>query len=373
MEDTIVEVSNDGHHMPSVNPDTEMPKLPEVGDLKPHVPLKGLSRLLALAYIHRRRFGVLVGVAVSVAVTLGFVLPHLLAWEATPPVIEESSQQELTLTLPEETKTSEAERKEAMEKKGDVVDIHADEPLRNASAPTEETSETPPEAEEHASRSEPFSSPLSSIDMKDLAHAVDNLGFRIEQAERRLSDVSEDARSKSLDNPPVQEDATSAKVDERAGMSEEDRVVYDRLVAHVEDARKSRDEKALKSAEEELAMFRATLSTEIEFRIAAGPDQRAGFWRSLADDPSTKQYFLVVEAVVAGEVVNWAIRDADTGKVVSTNSFGLHVEEATFAEFAEDLRDNGRIEDTVVGIKPVGRISPVWSVKTDGQSISRTK
>jgi hypothetical protein len=51
----------------------------------------------------------------------------------------------------------------------------------------------------------------------------------------------------------------------------------------------------------------------------------------------------------------------------------LGVEESTFAEFAADFQDDGRVNSAIVGIKPVGRIQPVWSVKTNGVTIAGVK
>jgi hypothetical protein len=213
----------------------------------------------------------------------------------------------------------------------------------------------------------PLESELGSLDMADLVSAVDNLGIRLEGAEKKLA--------AAVDKPdPVSEahipQARSEDPMKARPLSDQDAALRTRLLERVSKAKSSGDLKTLSEAEAELSMFHKTLGTLIEFRIVDRKGAKAGFWRSPSDDPRTKQFFLVVEAVVDGKTVTWAIKDADSGRVASTETFGLNVDEKTFAEFSDDKKEDGRIDDLVVGLKPVGRITPVWNVKTSGETIS---
>jgi hypothetical protein len=223
---------------------------------------------------------------------------------------------------------------------------------------------------------------LGSLDLSDLANAIDNLGLRLEEAEQRLAATSS---ANPEEAEPTPEASTEKSLDgSRSGtllptdfeqkiVDEADRLIYRSLQERLSEAEASADTKKIELAEKELKMFKSTLETLIEFRVVSDKKTKSGFWRSRQTDPDNKQYFLVVEAVVDGETVNWAIKDTDTAAIRSVSSFGLGVEESTFAEFAADFQDDGRVNSAIVGIKPVGRIQPVWSVKTNGVTIAGVK
>jgi hypothetical protein len=201
--------------------------------------------------------------------------------------------------------------------------------------------------------------------------------MRADNIENTLKEAKPDASAKP-DSPAKSDAVAELEVPVVAAdhapkapeMSSEDSKVKARLEARLKEFQAKGDKDGAKAAKGELDMFEATLSTLIEFRIVDRKGEKPGFWRTLVDDPKTKQFFVVVEAVVDGEPVNWAVRDADSGKIVSGAKFALKVDEKTFAELAADKKDDGRIANMVVGLKPVGRITPVWSIKTDGETIT---
>jgi hypothetical protein len=210
---------------------------------------------------------------------------------------------------------------------------------------------------------------MNSIDIGDIAANVEELGMRTNKIETTLANVDPiDVETKK---------STSAAANEKTPtehplpkLSAADEAVHSRLAARLEELQSSGDTQGIKAAKAELSMFESTLETTIEFRIVDRKGEKPGFWRTLVDDAKTKQFYVVVEAIVEGKPVNWAVRDADSGKVVSVAKFGLRVDEKTFTELSTDKRDNGRISNLMVGLKPIGRITPVWSIKTDGETIT---
>jgi hypothetical protein len=175
------------------------------------------------------------------------------------------------------------------------------------------------------------------------------------------------------DGPEPEEavDAGSLIASMSAGtMEPEDRKVFEGIVERRGKAVKAGESKAVEAADRDLAMFDATLKTVIEFRIVDRDGEKSGFWRPPVNGKGKKQYFVVVEAAVDGETVNWAVKDADTGRIVLGARFGLEVDEATFTALSDDKKENGRIDNLVVGIKPVGHLHPAWSIKTDGRTIT---
>jgi hypothetical protein len=211
---------------------------------------------------------------------------------------------------------------------------------------------------------------MQSVDISALFSAVDALGIRTEQLNKSISVQTEEIETTHEKSEEVATLPENSATDPMLSMSDEDAVVYQRLHKRLVDAKANGDVSAVKSAQAEIKMFEATLNTLIEFQIVDREGEKPGFWRTLVGDDSTKQFFIVIEAVVDGETVNWAVRDADSGKIVSGPKFGLRVNEDIFAELSQDKKSDGRFDRTTVGLKPVGRITPVWSIKTDGETIT---
>lgn len=208
-------------------------------------------------------------------------------------------------------------------------------------------------------------------DLGELGKTVDTLGMRIDTLSAALG------KATPADPAPVPGAGPSPAAAPPANTAPEpipsdpdDRKTRDNLVAALARATSAGPAKAVDDARAQLAMFDATLAAVIEFRVVDRTGEKAAFWRAPKDNPTAKQYFAVVEAVADGEVAGWAIQDADTGKVVSVRKFGLEIDETTFKRLADDKREHGSITSGSVGIKPAGRITPVWSVRTDGKTVS---
>lgn len=344
---------------------------PSVDDLATHLPLKGIRRLAALAMINRvPHFAglALVGVCVyAVAWTLGGNGSPVLSDEAkvaaAPAVtLAETTVPETQIELPSIAVPVTVVK---------TVTLPADVKPKEVSAPSEitNTAEAPvvEKAEDAPLPAVPgVAADMNTVDIGEIAAAVDTLGIRADDMESTLKEAKP-AFEVEPANPEVAAHVDTSKAPD---MSSEDAKVHARLEARLKEFTAKGDKSGIKAAKSELDMFEATLSTLIEFRIVDRKGEKPGFWRTLVDNPKTKQFFVVVEAVVDGEPVNWAVRDADSGKIVSGAKFALKVDEKTFAELSADKKDDGRIANMVVGLKPVGRITPVWSIKTDGETIT---
>ncbi|MBY3150905.1 hypothetical protein HFO56_00485 [Rhizobium laguerreae] len=389
---------------------------PSVDDLLPHLPLRGVRRLAALAAIRRvPQFAclALLGVGVcAAALTLADKAPV-------------SHEVEKLAALPTGVKTDAASTEAPAESPVitlpvavvETVPLPTVAPQQTAVKDVAEAAGKPTISDTRESSALPVvpgsTADMAAVDIGDLAAAVDTLGIRAQNIETALvepkpgnTDIATAATSSEVKASGVDETQLrylAARKDE-AGlrqeiarpkqmhpdwtppgeiqptsppdarklpeMSPEDAAVHARLEARLKELEGKGDKAGIKAARAELEMFEATLATMIEFRIVDRKGEKPGFWRTLVGDPDTKQFFVVVEAVVDGQQVNWAVRDADSGKVVSSAKFALRVDEKTFAELSADKKDDGRIADMVVGLKPVGRITPVWSIKTDGETVT---
>ncbi|MCS4089921.1 DUF6384 family protein [Rhizobium sp. BK176] len=347
-----------------------VPPPPSVDDFAPHRPLKGVRRLVALAAIKRvPQFA-----AVSV-VGLG-VLAGAMTLERSGKV---SGEEAKVAVAPAATET-EVEISDVAHEPPPLavpVTVVKTVPLPSVVAPKEESAAPDvaatakePLIEKQADAPLPavpgVTADMNAVDIGEIAAAVDTLGIRADSIETALGEAKPDVVAK----PEISVAAAISDTPKALELSAEDAKVRGRLEARLKEFTAKGDKTGSKAAKAELDMFDATLSTLIEFKIVDRKGEKPGFWRSLVDDPKTKQFFVVVEAVVDGEPVNWAVRDADSGKIVSGAKFALQVDEKTFAELSADKKDDGRIANMVVGLKPVGRITPVWSIKTDGETIT---
>jgi hypothetical protein len=80
---------------------------------------------------------------------------------------------------------------------------------------------------------------------------------------------------------------------------------------------------------------------------------------------------LIVEAIAPnGEPLTIPIRNQEDGRVSPVRKWGLRVDEATYEKVAADKRDDGIIEQNVVGAKRRGELDAQYSVATTGAAIT---
>ena len=122
----------------------------------------------------------------------------------------------------------------------------------------------------------------------------------------------------------------------------------------------------------ELRGLEGRLEQQYELKIVSRPGERSGVWRQSADNPSGRNYYLIVEAIAPnGEPLTIPIRNQEDGRTSPVRKWGLRVDEATYERVAADKRDDGIIEQDVVGTKRRGELDPEYSVATTGAAITK--
>ncbi len=128
---------------------------------------------------------------------------------------------------------------------------------------------------------------------------------------------------------------------------------------------------AARTAVASLRSLEARLERRYELRIVSRPGERSGVWRVPNGSPRTRNYYLVVEAVAPnGQVLALPIRSEEDGRTRVVKKWGLRVDEATYDRVAADARDDGIIEQRVVGAKRRGELDPDYSIATTGAAIT---
>jgi hypothetical protein len=80
---------------------------------------------------------------------------------------------------------------------------------------------------------------------------------------------------------------------------------------------------------------------------------------------------LIVEAIAPnGAALELPIVSEEDGRTKRVRKWGLRVDESTFNKVAADKRDDGIIQQDVVGVKRRGELQTQYSVATTGAAIT---
>ena len=121
----------------------------------------------------------------------------------------------------------------------------------------------------------------------------------------------------------------------------------------------------------ELEALLAELELSYEIRIVSRPNELSGVWRVPDFNPEARNYYLIVEAVDAqGNILQRRVRNEEDGRYYEVRKWGVRVDEATFEAVAADKRDDGIIEDYVLGRKAAGKLEPEYRVPTTAAVIT---
>lgn len=131
------------------------------------------------------------------------------------------------------------------------------------------------------------------------------------------------------------------------------------------------DHDAAREAVADLGELRQALAREYELRVVSRPGELSGVWRVPDINPESLNYYLIVEPVAPdGSRLTVPVRNEEDGRIERVSRFGLRVDEATFQRVARDKRDDGIIQQNVVGVKRRGELDPEYRVATSGAAIT---
>jgi hypothetical protein len=129
------------------------------------------------------------------------------------------------------------------------------------------------------------------------------------------------------------------------------------------------DYDAARAAAAEIDSLNARVQAQYELRVVSRPNEQSGVWREY--DGRSRNYYLIVEAVAPnGEALRLPITNEEDGRTRGVRTWGLRVDEGTFNRVAADKRDDGIIQNNVVGRKRRGVLEPEYTVPTTGAAIT---
>lgn len=131
------------------------------------------------------------------------------------------------------------------------------------------------------------------------------------------------------------------------------------------------DYKTAQSLLEAMKLRETQLSQSYDIRILSRAGQDSGFWRTPPNNPSGRNYYIVVEAIDRNnQVIELTILNQENNRSVRKKAWALRVNEKTFFKIVADKKDDGIIQGNIVGKKEVGYLIPTFNIPTTGATIT---
>ena len=127
-----------------------------------------------------------------------------------------------------------------------------------------------------------------------------------------------------------------------------------------------------RDAERRLQAMLDELRRSYDIRIVNRQGEITGLWRVPKVNPSSRNYYLVVEAVDAsGKALPHSVLNEETGQREMVTKWAVRVQKALFDEIQADKIDDGIIQKAVLGTKARGELEPRWQREVPGGALTR--
>lgn len=111
---------------------------------------------------------------------------------------------------------------------------------------------------------------------------------------------------------------------------------------------------------------------DYEIRIINRQGEVTGLWRVPRVNPSSRNYYLVVEAIDrSGKAIARDILNEETGQRESVMKWAVRVPKSVFDAVQADKQDDGIIQKAVLGNKARGDTEPQWRLEVSGGALTR--
>lgn len=192
-----------------------------------------------------------------------------------------------------------------------------------------------------------------------------HLGVAVPERQRAEAVRVELAQTLPSETGRLHREATALALEEAA------RLKADALKADADRAIAAGDLTAARTARDALALLQQDLAAVYDVRVVYGPGEaRSGVFRIPEDVPGGRNYYLIVEAVdPAGRLVEVLVSSEEDRRSDRVTRWGQRVSEAVFESVADDKGDDQIIQNSVIGRKSQGYVSPQYTVETPGGAI----
>lgn len=192
-----------------------------------------------------------------------------------------------------------------------------------------------------------------------------HLGVAVPERQRAQAARVELAETLPSETGRLHGEVTALALEEAA------RFKADALKADADRAIATGDVEAARAARDGLALLQQDLAAVYDVRVVYGPGEaRSGVFRIPEDVPGGRNYYLIVEAVdPAGRLVEVPVSSEEDRRSDRVTRWGQRVSEAVFQSVANDKGDDQIIQNSVIGRKLQGYLSPQYTVDTPGGAI----
>lgn len=150
--------------------------------------------------------------------------------------------------------------------------------------------------------------------------------------------------------------------------------VRQRVAALVTDGQTAaRDGKAeaARTAVADLERLRDDVRSEYDVRIVSRPGESTGVWRRPRRNPNAMNYYLIVEAIGRdGRALSRAITSEEDSASRVVTKWGIRVPESLYRQVEADKRDDGIVQNNILGRKARGQLEPTWREALPGGAIT---
>ena len=131
------------------------------------------------------------------------------------------------------------------------------------------------------------------------------------------------------------------------------------------------DTQGAQNAYEALQQVYDRLRQEDVLQIVSRPGVPSGVWRHPVNNPSGRNYYLIVEAVTPdGKSLALPITSEEDGQTRMVSLWGMRVDGRVYDAVARDKQEDGIVNRNRFGVKKRGYLTPEYAVPTTGGAIT---
>ena len=144
------------------------------------------------------------------------------------------------------------------------------------------------------------------------------------------------------------------------------------LISEAKEALQEGKVETAKSKHKALQELLKRLKSHYTVRVVQGANKRSGIWRIPPHNPVGRNYYLIVEAIDSnGKKIKVPVHNEENDAMENVSEWGLRVDKETYERIKQDKLDDGIIQHRSVGKKERGRLSPQYSVPSNGSTITK--
>lgn len=157
----------------------------------------------------------------------------------------------------------------------------------------------------------------------------------------------------------------------REAMAEAVRTRVAALVTDGTTAARDGKAEAARAAVADLERLRDDVRSEYDVRIVSRPGESTGVWRRPRRNPAAMNYYLIVEAIGRdGRALSRAITSEEDATTKVVTKWGVRVPESLYRQVEADKRDDGIVQNNILGRKLRGQLDPTWRETLPGGAIT---